>query len=76
VDAIRELLEALANAARDGRKSEFDRLERELLTSFAGSFDAMPVDVYEQYVEIDRLWPAVAPSPAGVPSCSRRRPSP
>ena len=61
-DRITELLEGLANAARNDRKAEFDRLERELLTNFDGSFDAMPPDVYQQYLAVDRLWPVISPS--------------
>jgi hypothetical protein len=78
VDKIAELLEALADAARDDRKSDFDRLERELLTSFDGSFDSMPPAVYAKYLEVDRLWPVVSPSADGEESSgdlanSRRR---
>jgi hypothetical protein len=67
VDTIEGLLEALASAARNDRKAEFDRLERELLTRFDGSFDAMPPEIYQQYLTIDRLWPVVATSPEGFP---------
>jgi len=76
VKTIERLLEALAEAARNDRKSEFDQLERDLLTLFEGSFDAMPRDVYEQYLEVDRLWPlVVAPADGGdaaEPAAGRR----
>lgn len=65
METIARLLAALAEAARHDHKSEFDRLERELLTNFDGSFDAMPRDVYEQYLEVDRLWPVVLPPTTG-----------
>ena len=53
------LLEALAEAARENRKDEFDQLERELLSNFEGGFDGMPESIYQSYLEIDRLWPVV-----------------
>jgi hypothetical protein len=51
------LLAALADAARRNAKSEFDRLEHELLTHFHGGFEGMPEDVYQRYLDVDRHWP-------------------
>ena len=59
VSDVRRVLAALADAARDDRKEEFDRLERELLSNFEGGFDGMPEPIYESYLAIDRLWPVV-----------------
>lgn len=54
---VDDLLAALCDAARANEKTEFDRLERELLDRFGGSFDGMPADVYQQYLDVDRHWP-------------------
>lgn len=58
---IDRLLEALADTARSNSKDDFDRVERELLSHFGGALDSMPREVYDRYLEIDRLWP-VAPT--------------
>ena len=59
MEQLEELLAALEAAARSNEKSEFDRLERELLRRFEGSFDTMPPEVYERYLDVDRHWPIV-----------------
>jgi hypothetical protein len=63
VQTVSQLLEAMDVAARANRKEEFDRLELELLSRFEEGFDGMPADVYERYLEVDRAWPVVPPSP-------------
>jgi hypothetical protein len=59
VQTVSQLLEAMGVAARSARKSEFDRLERELLSRFEGGFEGMPDEIYSRYLEVDRAWPAV-----------------
>ena len=63
MSVIAQLLSDLAVAARENRRQDFDRLERELLAHFDGSFDGMPGHVYDRYVEVDRLWPVTAKAP-------------
>ena len=55
--SIDELLVALVDAAQRNEKEEFDRIERDLLALFDGSFDGMPEDVYQRYLDVDRHWP-------------------
>ncbi len=69
---VPELLEALTRAASANRKDEFDRLERELLAQFEGSFDGMPEEVYQRYLEVDRHWPVVPPTRRSGGSDRRR----
>lgn len=66
MQTVSQLLHAMNAAARADRKSEFDELERELLSRFEGGFEGMPVEIYERYLEVDRAWPAVPvpPQPA------------
>jgi hypothetical protein len=59
VQTVSQLLEAMGVAARSARKSEFDRLERELLSRFEGGFEGIPAEIYSRYLEVDRAWPAV-----------------
>lgn len=54
---VDQLLAELADAARANEKADFDRLERELLSHFQGSFDGMPPAVYQRYLDVDRHWP-------------------
>jgi hypothetical protein len=73
---VSQLLSDLAIAARENRKADFDRLERELLAHFDGSFDGMPEEVYDRYLEVDRLWPVAAQAaqvPGGGAEVSERR---
>jgi hypothetical protein len=55
--SIDELLSALERAARANQRDDFDRHEAELLSRFGG-FQGMPREIYQQYVEVDRAWPA------------------
>ena len=66
------VLTALADAARDNRREEFDRLERELLSNFEGGFDGMPEPIYESYLAIDRLWPVAPRNELGTDASQRR----
>ncbi len=59
MQTVAQLLEAMRIAARSASKSEFDRLERELLSRFEGGFEGMPAEIYSRYLEVDRAWPAV-----------------
>lgn len=60
------LLEGLAEAARNNEKSDFDRLERELLAHYDGGFEGMPDDVYQRYLDVDRHWPISVESPGAA----------
>jgi predicted transcriptional regulator len=60
---VDDLLAALARAAGQNEKAEFDRIERDLLSHFGGRLDAMPEEIYQRYLDVDRHWPiAVEPS--------------
>ncbi len=60
---VDQLLAEMADAARHNEKSRFDQLERKLLDHFDGGFDAMPEELYQRYLDVDRHWPiAVEPS--------------
>lgn len=79
MQTVAQLLEAMDVAARSARKSEFDRLERELLNRFEGGFDGMPAEIYSRYLEVDRAWPAVPVPPeeradGGPEDAARSRP--
>ena len=63
--AVDLLLAALADAARHNEKDEFDRLERELLGHFDGSFEGMPPELYQRYLDVDRHWPIAVDSGSG-----------
>lgn len=66
MSGVDELLAAMTEAARHNEKDSFDRLERQLLDHFDGSFDGMPEEVYRRYIDVDRHWPiAVEPADAG-----------
>ena len=60
---IDDLLAALRDAAQANEKADFDRLESELLALFDGGFDGMPAEVHEQYLAVDRHWPAAVDEP-------------
>ena len=68
---VDDLLVALTEAAGNNEKDEFDRLERELLSHFEGSFESMPEATYRRYLDVDRHWP-IAVEPAGIPAGRRR----
>ena len=64
VDArsVDELLAAMADAASRNEKTDFDRLESQLLDLFDGGFDGMPEEIYRRYLDVDQHWPiAVVP---------------
>ena len=69
--AVDLLLAALADAARHNEKDEFDRLERELLSHFDGSFEGMPPELYQRYLDVDRHWPIAVDSDAHGPGPRR-----
>jgi hypothetical protein len=71
MSSVDELLAGLADAARRNEKADFDRLERELLSHFGGSFDAMPEEMYQRYLDVDRHWP-IAVATSGNPPDRRR----
>ena len=56
---VSQLLAALADAARSNARTEFDRIELELLSHFGGTLEGMPATVYDEYLAVDRLWPVV-----------------
>ena len=66
-----ELLGALADAARRNEKEAFDRIERQLLDRFDGRLESMPAELYERYLDVDRLWP-IAVEPASEAPALRR----
>lgn len=68
---VDELLEAMADAAGRNEKDEFDGLERRLLARFHGSFESMPEELYQRYLDVDRHWP-IAVEPAIDPPGGRR----
>lgn len=68
---VDELLGAMAEAARRNEKAAFDALERRLLARFQGSFESMPEDLYQRYIDVDRHWP-IAVEPAVDPPGGRR----
>ncbi len=68
---VRDLLKAMASAARRNEKAEFDRLERDLLARFSGGFEGMPEEIYEHYLDVDRHWP-IAVEPVGDAPPRRR----
>ncbi len=71
---VSQLLASLAASARANSRSEFDRIERELLSHFEGTLEGMPAAVYDEYLAVDRLWPVIRsgdesdPSPAETSS--------
>lgn len=65
--SIDDLLAALDRAARANQRDEFDRYESDLLSRFGG-FNAMPREIYERYLEIDRAWPASLSTSLGTAS--------
>lgn len=68
---VRDLLKAMASAARRNEKAEFDRLERDLLARFSGGFEGMPEEIYQHYLDVDRHWP-IAVEPVGDAPPRRR----
>ncbi len=68
---VRDLLKAMASAARRNEKAEFDRLERDLLARFSGGFESMPEEIYQHYLDVDRHWP-IAVEPVGDAPPRRR----